>query len=273
MKKLITVVRMLAALGLAAAVSGANAQDDDAWRFGGTLYLWGPSISAKTVFPPPVNGVSVGLEASDYLSALEFAFMGSLEARKGKYGLLADFIYLSFGADRSNSRDLTLSGPGGIIQIPADASADVKLDLKGYAWNLAGTYEFIRTPTYELHGLAGLRYLKLDTQVDWRFNGNVGGLPPVARAGSASTDPRVWDGIIGVRGRAKLGDGQWYAPYYVDLGTGQSDFTWQAFAGVGYSFGWGDLSLIYRHLTYEFSDIPAKNLTFSGPALAATFRW
>jgi len=61
---------------------------------------------------------------------------------------------------------------------------------------------------------------------------------------------------------------------YFDVGTGTSRYTYQAMAGAGYRFGFGDVSLAYRHLQYKFGDdFGLKELTFSGPILGATFRF
>jgi hypothetical protein len=61
-------------------------------------------------------------------------------------------------------------------------------------------------------------------------------------------------------------------PYYLDLGTGSSNWTWQALVGVGYRFGWGETTLAIRSLSYDFDEQDA-NLRFTGPALGVTFRW
>jgi hypothetical protein len=250
-----------------------NSADD--WRFAGTLYLWGAGVSGETVFPPPSNssGVSVGIDAKDLLNSLNGAFMGAIEGRKGRFGFLADYIYLNFKAEKSAFRDFTLTGPIGLIQIPADLSAEVKLGLKGNAFNLVGTYSYIDTERYQLQSLAGVRYLKIDTSLTYRFTGNVASLPPAALAATVGVDPHKWDAVIGAKGRWRIGDSNWTVPYYIDIGTGESNFTWQAMGGVGYEFGWGGVSLLYRHLDYSFSNEPAKNLRFSGPAGAVTFRW
>ncbi|MBK6396605.1 MAG: hypothetical protein IPF73_19570, partial [Betaproteobacteria bacterium] len=48
--------------------------------------------------------------------------------------------------------------------------------------------------------------------------------------------------IIGVKGRYAFGaDRRWFAPYYLDVRTGDSDLTWQAMGGLGYRFSWGDI--------------------------------
>ena len=68
-------------------------------------------------------------------------------------------------------------------------------------------------------------------------------------------------------GAAFLGSG-------IDIGTGDSDITWQAMLGVGYQFGWGDVAVVYRHMDYDFgSRLGIETLDFSGPALGAIIHW
>ena len=63
-------------------------------------------------------------------------------------------------------------------------------------------------------------------------------------------------------------------PYYLDLGTGNSQFTWQAVAGVGYSFSWGELFAAWRYIDYDFkSGKPIQSLSFNGPAIGVAFNW
>jgi hypothetical protein len=84
----------------------------------------------------------------------------------------------------------------------------------------------------------------------------------------------LWDAIIGVRGKARLGESGWFVPYYLDAGTGSSALTWQGMAGIGHTFKWGDVLLAYRHLYYDQKgDKLIQDIRFSGPALGATFRF
>jgi hypothetical protein len=77
-----------------------------------------------------------------------------------------------------------------------------------------------------------------------------------------------------VRGRLSFGDGRWYVPYYADIGGGSSATTWQALAGLGYAFGWGDVLLVYRHLEYDQSGGKLlQNIRFDGPALGLAFHF
>jgi hypothetical protein len=85
----------------------------------------------------------------------------------------------------------------------------------------------------------------------------------------------VWDAIVGVKGRYNFGDGRrWFVPYYFDVGTGQSDSTWQALIGIGYVFDWGEVFAAYRHLNYKFdAEEGLKDLSLAGPGIGASFRF
>jgi hypothetical protein len=78
-----------------------------------------------------------------------------------------------------------------------------------------------------------------------------------------------------MHGRARFGSElAWFVPYYVDIGTGNSKLTWQAIAGLGYSFGWGDVVTVWRYLDYDFdSGEAAQSLTFNGVAIGLSFRF
>jgi hypothetical protein len=94
------------------------------------------------------------------------------------------------------------------------------------------------------------------------------------RSGSLSESGSVWDGIVGVTGNISLSK-RWYIPYYLDVGTGESDFTWQAIGGIGFRAAkWMDLALVYRYLAWNFDpDMVIDDLDFSGPAFGAIFRF
>jgi hypothetical protein len=123
--------------------------------------------------------------------------------------------------------------------------------------------------------LAGARVLDLKTNLNWQPSGNVGRIALPNRAGTREIGEQNWDAIIGIKGRLGLGqDRKWFVPYYLDMGTGESRFTWQAMTGVGYSFRWGEIVAVWRYTDYQMkSGSSVENLTLSGPAIAATFRW
>jgi hypothetical protein len=67
---------------------------------------------------------------------------------------------------------------------------------------------------------------------------------------------------------------KWYLFGYLDIGTGDSDVTWQGLGGVGYRFKWFDLVAAYRYLRWNFSDNKAlDNLYLYGPAAGIRFQF
>jgi len=231
----------------------AQAQDaDDNWHLTGELYLWGASISGTT----RIGGdIDVGID--DLLDNLDFAMMGGLEARKGKWSLIGDVIYLDVSADKSGSlTDLGL----------ATVTADVGVE--GWVSNLLAGYNLANTETASADVVFGARYLDVDAKL------NISVTSPVQTPGldfSGGVDS--WDGVVGLRGGIGLSK-SFYIPYYVDVGTGQADFTWQAILGIGYQPKWGEITLAYRHIEWEFdSDSIINDISLSGPGISFRYNF
>ena len=269
----VTALLTLALTGLAPVAVAAQAETpDDAWQYSASIYLWVPSIGGETSFPSSGSGdSSVNITGQDVLDSLKMAFMGSASAKKDKWGLWTDLVYGDFGAKKSGSRDFSIGG----AEIPADVSANLKYDLKTWIWTVAGTYELVKKPEYTLDLLAGARYLDVTQTLDWSISGDISSLPPVSSSGSAEVSSNIWDGIVGVKGVADLGsEHKWFIPYYLDVGTGQSDLTWQVNAGIGYRYNWGALVATWRYLDYNFSSSDKlQSLNLNGPLFGATFMW
>jgi hypothetical protein len=257
-------------LGMMPLVSQAQGAADS-WQWRASIYGWFPTIDGSTRFPSGGSGPTIDIDASNVLDALKFTFMGTLDARKGRWGLFTDVLYLDVGSTKSASRDFTVGQAGA----PADVTLNASYDLKSWVWTVAGEYVLSSTPQNTTGLLFGARMVNLKQTLDWSFNGDIGSLGLQGRSGRIEIEATNWDAIVGLKGVATLSaDRRWVIPYYVDIGTGQSKFTWQALAGVGYSFDWGTTTLAWRYLDYEFgSDAPMKNITFSGPFVGVTFQW
>lgn len=251
--------------------SPAFAQSADRWEFSGSVNVFLPTMKAQTVFPPSGGGSSASVDADKILDNLDFTFMGSLEARKGVWGVFTDVIYLDLSASKGGSRDLQLGGAG----LPVGASANVNLALSGWSWTVAGTYRLAATPKYHVDLVGGARMLDVETNLDWTLGGNIASVALADRAGSRTVGLTNWDVIVGAKGRLALdAQGKWFMPYYLDVGTGESKWTAQAMAGVGYAFSWGDVVGSWRYLGYEMkSGSAVQDLSFSGPMVSAVFRW
>lgn len=262
--------RTVAVAFVVAAMPAAAAETAGQWDFAAAVYAYLPTISGQSTFPPSGGGSSVSVDADTILENLKMTFMGSLEASNGTWGVYSDLVYVDVGDSKTGTRDFSI----GRVGIPAGTAANVDYDLKGWLWTLAGTYRVASTSTYKADLLAGARALDLRQKVRWNLAGNVGSIALPDRGGTREIDERQLDAIIGVKGRASFADGKWFAPYYVDVGAGQSKFTWQALAGIGYSFGWCDVVTAWRYVDYEMkSGEPVEEVNFNGPAIAVVFRW
>jgi hypothetical protein len=222
----------------AGSVSAAESAGDDGWKFGAELYFWGASIGGKSS-----SGSNIDIELDDILDSLEFAFMGAFGARKGKWSLAADVIYL-------DAEDSGAIAPG--LNAGVELTNWVVTPLVGY--NIVDTGK----SRLDIVGGARYLYLKADLRVE----------PLGLRAEDSGSN---WDAVIGARGAVDLAE-NWYLFGYLDIGTGESDLTWQAFGGVGYRFKWFDLVAAYRYLRWDFDADPSlDNLELHGPGVGIRF--
>jgi len=251
--------------GLAPVAAQAEAANDK-WQWELGVYAWFPAIGGTTSFPSGASE-NIDVSARDVIDALKMTFMGQIEARKGKWGVWNDLVYADLGGSQKGSRDFTVDGR------PVDATADLSLDSKSTVWTLAGIYNLTSTPENTTDLLFGTRMLNLEQTLSWSLASSIPELP--TRSGEASVDGTDWDAIAGLKGRYFLGaERKWFLPYYVDVGTGQSEFTWQINAGVGYTFDWGSTFATWRYLDYDFgSGDGLQSLSMNGALIGVAFQF
>jgi hypothetical protein len=221
------------------AVDTASAQEG--WQWSAEIYGWLPTLSATSQ-----SGYEADIEIDTILEDLNFGFMGNIAAKKDRWTLFADLLYMKL----SHSTNGTLELGGAVIDDELAVGLRASITTLGFGYEIAGA------PTYNVNVLGGARYLWLQMEVD----ASVG---PV-RGGIEGTETYL-DAIVGLQGRVDLND-TWYLSGYADVGTGQSDLTWQALAAVGYRFDRFDLVAGYRYLDYEFrDDEPLASMRVYGP--------
>lgn len=263
---------VVASVLISTAATAGTEENADGWQFVARIYGWVPSIDGSLRYDAAgpgaslggaVDGSSVTVDAGDKLNALNMAFMGTFLVRKGDWSLITDLIYVDLSDDKNNALRLPHElGPG--INVNTD------LSLTAWVWKLAGGYRVYQTDPVSLNLILGARMLSIDTEADLRIQGPLRSDPPGRKLSKSAT---LWDGIVGVEGRIELSD-SWFMPYYLDIGTGDSSLTWLAMTGVGRAFNWGDLTLTYRHLSYDQSgDKLVQDLSLSGPELGVVFRF
>lgn len=231
------------------------AADPGDWQFEASAYLWGASIGGDTA-----TGGEIDISFTDIINNLDMALMGHLNATKDKWKLSADVIYLDVSA--TNGDDRLTARPG------LSASSESKLSMKAWILTPGVNYEVLGDDQWTLYGMAGARFLSLDIGVKTDTESVLGG-----RTVKTSDSGSVWDGIVGLNGRINLSD-NWTLQYYGDIGTGQSDLTWQAYAGVAYRFKYVDAVLGYRYLKWNFDETASlDNLELKGPLAGVTYRF
>jgi hypothetical protein len=261
-----------------APAQAAGSSSDDEWQFSLMPYFWMSSVGLEAA-----SGSEVDLSFGDLVTNLDVAFMGNGEVRKSKWSITADFIYMDVSASGGGTISLPTTEP---LSPVVGVNADV--DLQAWDLGFTGGYNLWQSERGMLDLIAGARYLALDVTLtaeaessppselesDGRVpNGSDPTPPDPVRTTEVIKGSTVWDGVVGVKGDIRLVD-RWYAPYYVDVGAGGSDFTWQIAVGVAYRFNWGELSALYRREAWDFqSGSPLEDLTMSGAMLGAKFRF
>ena len=206
-----TVPVRLFAVGIAALLAAPAAAQDSGWSFALSPYLWAPGVDSS--IEARWGTVGVDKSGSDLLSDLDLGFMGALEARNGRWGLIADLFY----ADLSQSRTTPLGLLFSRARIETEARA-----LSGYA-----AYRVKENEGVALDFMAGFRISSLDIDLS---------LSPGLLRGRSFGVSETWiDPVIGGRARIAIG-GNWFATAFADVGGfgGDSDLTWQALAILGY---------------------------------------
>ncbi len=256
---------VLTAIMLVAAPLQAQAEEpilSDNWQFDAQLYIWAVEFGGELN-----NGTSFDVPFSTMVDNLKMGFSGSFEARKEKWLIFTDVVYLNVETDHAEPTpptdlaDLIISGS------PRSISMD------GGAINLVGGYNLLVKGKSRLDLIAGARYLDLGSE----FALNVTVLGETTTQFVPIDMGTALDAVIGVKGKYAFGKAErWSIPYYLDIGAGDSDFTWQALTGISYqAANWVDVALTYRHMEWDLksTDGILKNVNFSGPSLGATFHF
>ena len=271
--KLAGMSALVAALAIAAPAAAQSGSDK--WQFNLMPYLWLPTIDMSMNVRTPFGTPEVEIKAhpGDYLSDVQMALMLVFEARKGRWLAFSDVMYMKLSDDSSAIKSVNFGGP----IVSSTLNTNTQTDIYSTVWTIAGGYNLVHDSKVSLDVFGGARYLYLKTETDWQLTATVNGPGPgqvFPASGSVTESGHVWDGIVGVKGRAKLGGGNWFVPYYLDVGTGQSKSTWAAQTGVGYAFKWGDLVLGYRYMAWEQdSDKTIRDLKLYGFGLGGIFHF
>lgn len=228
-------------------------EENSTWKHSLSIYGWLPTFDGTFKYTIPGVGGEPDQEGeSSALDNIDMVFMGSYEARKGKWSFLADMIYLGM----SDSQEVSL------LEDRLTVGSEQELD--GWLLGFYGGYNIIETDKNALDIIAGIRYFYLGLDVTLNVNNLQGNISPSMES---------YDGVIGVKGRVDLTE-NWYMPYLFDIGAGDSDLTWQGQASLGYRFGWGDVLATYRYIHYEKDGLGLiEDFDLYGPKVGVVFHF
>lgn len=250
----------ITAAGIILITSGAAAQAQDIaddWSVQLTLYGWVPGIKGDQTLPSGDPLIDLG--PTDVLGALEGAFFGAAEFRRGRWGLIFDFMYADLEQDGIAT--------GTIIPGAAPANATAAATFKVATAALA--YRVLEAGTQFVDIYGGLRYY--DVEAVFTFK-----IPSIGFETARAASSTWTDAIIGLRGQVQLTD-QWSLTGLADVGGfgigSSSEFSWQALITADYAFSDRLTGRIgYRHMGIDnISNDLNLDLDLGGPVIGLTW--
>ena len=221
--------------------------DDDSWHFTIAPYLWFPGIHGTV--GALGHDASIHVSGSDVLSYFNFGLMGAFQARKNRFVLPIDFMWVRLRDEKG---------------IPENdlSQTSIKAHLTETFFTPKFGYRIVDTERWKIDALAGIRYWYLGQNFTFEPSG-------VGRSASAN-----WvDGLGGAKIELDLSP---KAAIWVlgDAGGGSANLDYQVAGLFGFKvkrniallFGWRYLDVDYRG-NHQFIYDTAQ----SGPVLGATF--
>lgn len=210
-----------------------SSRADEGWRYRLTPYAWFAGVEGEVGTLPGAPAAPIDIPFKDVVDDVEGGLLFIVDARRGRHGVFADLLY----ADLESDAEL-LPPPIGLV---LNSTTEILF------LSLAYQYAIYEQGDAVADVLVGARYWSIDTRL--RFGGGAGLL-----AGRQITQDEAWiDPVIGVKGRAPLGDSR----FYVGGGAGiggfglGSDLFYELTANVGYQWN----KAIGTAVGYRFFDV------------------
>jgi len=219
------------------------------WQFRFAPYLWAQSLEGTV----GVRGLEGDVKETfgDIWDDLDFAFMGVFEARHGRWSILTDVNYAEL-SDNINVHDILLT------------DADYKM--KQFLGNITLNWRAMEDTSTTIDLYAGARLNWIDLELNTTST--------LGTSASRSGDDFWADAIIGARFQTNLGS-RCFLRVSGDIGAGESDFTWQASAILGWrvndscsvGVGYRGLGTDYKNGGFTY------DVTAYGPVIGAEWKF
>lgn len=212
----------------------------DAWQFEATPYVWAAGVNGWTRVGARTPTANIDASFSDVFKNLDFGAMGAFEARKGRWGVIFDSVYVKLSA----TSDPLAGGRLGTA----------RFGMKEAILQLAGAYRVFDSAVTPVDVVAGARYTYLSGDL------SISGGPFIPGGGSRSDNVSWTDGFVGVRGAYIFTD-KWSVVGYADAGAGGTKHSWQFLASANYNFsktivgrlGYRIISMDYEKTDFLFN--------------------
>jgi hypothetical protein len=242
-----------AQIATAETMAPVSSAQNPGWTFEISPYFWAAglkgNIGVSSRFPP----ASVDLDFNTIFENLDMAVMLAGEARRGRFGIIGEFNYLSLSADAQT--------PG-----PLYSGAELKNDVVFATMALA--YRVYSDNRAAIDVAAGARFWDVKFELDFH---------PGLLAGQNAERSESWiDPIVGLRGSLNLGSGIFLSAMGDVGGFGvASDMSWQVMGLLGYQFNQSVTAVVgYRHLSVDYEkDGFVWDVELSGPLIGLTVRF
>ena len=185
--------RFLGVLVLAACLLASPTTSAAEWEFKLAPYLWFAGLEGDVATIPGVPAAPIDVSPSQALEDTEAALMLMFEARRGRHGMFADFIYTDV-----RSKDEVFPNLG--VSLRSISKSTI----------LSGAYQYrvVDGEAADLDILGGLRYWEVDSRL--AFTG------PLQVSGRNKED---WvDPFIGLKGRYGFGASRFYTSFGAVIG-------------------------------------------------------
>lgn len=244
-------MRLIATLLAATALAAPASAQDNAWSYKAIIYAWIPAFD--TSFETERFGTIEGSQSSnDVLGDLNFAFMGLIEAQRGRFSLIGDLLYASVSMDADR--------PRGFVFDESVVKTNVTA-ISGY-----GLYRVSTDPQVAFDLGVGFRAFSVDATASLLGNNR----ETISIGGDTS-----WvDPLVAARLIVPFGE-KWSGTLFADIGGAGSSETWQAIASVNYALSdrW-TMNAGYRTMSIEkdIGEVPTT-IKLNGPVIGFSYNF
>lgn len=200
------------------------------WEFAFTPYFYMTGL--KGTIGARGRTSEIDMSFADIFNSFKFGLMGALEAKKGKFVIVNDLMWVRLGEERDT--------PGGLY-------SSRKLGVNLFVLDPEAGYRVYESDDGSFDVLGGVRIMSVETHLDFR----TGSLP-----GFDVSQRKTWaTPVVGGRGLVNVSKKVFLSTKF-DIGGGLgADLTGQFYGGVGYRLR-PKIALIggYRYLKTDYDD-------------------